>query len=67
MSTERTPRTDKELWRSLAADRSAASATVSDLDFAAWLEGRLPEAAAARRVDAAVAADRTAARGAGIG
>jgi hypothetical protein len=29
---------------------------VSDLDFAAWLEGRLPEAAAAR-IEAAVAAD----------
>lgn len=56
MSTERIPRSDKELWRSLAADRSAASAAVTDMEFAAWLEGRLPEAAAAR-IDAAVAAD----------
>lgn len=56
MSTERTPRTDKELWQSLAPDREAAPKTISDLDFAAWLDGRLPEAAAAR-IDAAVAAD----------
>jgi anti-sigma factor RsiW len=56
MSTERTPRTDKELWQSLAADRNVAPGAVSDLDLAAWLDGRLPEAAAAR-IDAAVAAD----------
>ncbi len=56
MTTERKPRTDKELWRSLAPDRDVAPVAVSDLDFAAWLEGRLPEAAAAR-VEAAVAAD----------
>lgn len=56
MSTERTPRTDKELWQSLAPERDAAPEAVSDLDFAAWLEGRLPEAAAAR-IDAAIAAD----------
>jgi hypothetical protein len=56
MSTERTPRTDKELWQSLAADRDVAPGAISDLDFAAWLDGRLPEAAAAR-IDAAVAAD----------
>lgn len=56
MSTERTPRTDKELWQSLAADRGAAPEAISDLDFAAWLDGRLPEAAAAR-IEAAVAAD----------
>jgi hypothetical protein len=56
MSTERTPRTDKQLWRSLALDREAAPEAVSDLDFAAWLDGRLPDAAAAR-IDAAVAAD----------
>jgi hypothetical protein len=56
MSTERTPRTDKELWRSLAPDRDVAPQAISDLDFAAWLDGRLPEAAAAR-IDAAVAAD----------
>ena len=55
MSTERPPQSDKELWRSLAADR-VASGPVSDLDFAAWLEGRLSETAAAR-IEAAVAAD----------
>lgn len=56
MSTERPPRTDKELWQSLATDRPALPEAVSDLEFAAWLEGRLPEAEAAR-IDAAVAAD----------
>ena len=56
MSTERTPQNDRELWRSLAAGREDASQIVSDLDFAAWLDGRLPEMAAAR-VEAAVAAD----------
>src|SRR5713226_3926794 len=56
MNTERTPLNDKELWRSLAAARDDAPEVVSDLDFAAWLEGRLPETAAAR-IDAAVAAD----------
>ena len=56
MSTERTPRTDKELWQSLATDRDVAPGAVSDLDLAAWLDGRLPETAAAR-IDAAVAAD----------
>jgi anti-sigma factor RsiW len=56
MNTERTPLNDKELWRSLAAARDDVPEAVSDLDFAAWLEGRLPETAAAR-VEAAVAAD----------
>jgi anti-sigma factor RsiW len=59
MSTERPTQSDKELWRSLASDRVAAgpmSGAVSDLDFAAWLEGRLSETAAAR-IEAAVAAD----------
>ena len=55
MSTEPPTQSDKELWRSLAADR-VASGPVSDLDFAAWLEGRLSETAAAR-IEAAVAAD----------
>jgi anti-sigma factor RsiW len=54
MSTERPTQSDKELWRSLAADRDVSSGLVSDLDFAAWLEGRLPETAAAR-IEAAVA------------
>jgi anti-sigma factor RsiW len=56
MSTERTPRSDKELWQSLATGRDVTSEAVSDLDFAAWLEGRLSETAAAR-IEAAVAAD----------
>jgi anti-sigma factor RsiW len=53
---ERLSRTDKELWRRLAPDRDVAPEAISDLEFAAWLDGRLPEAAAAR-IDAAVAAD----------
>ena len=59
MSTERPTQSDRELWRSLATDRVAPgpmSGAVSDLDFAAWLEGRLSETAAAR-IEAAVAAD----------
>jgi hypothetical protein len=56
MNTERTPLNDKELWRSLAAAREDAPGAVSELDFAAWLEGRLSEKAAAR-IEAAVAAD----------
>ena len=55
MSTERPTQSDLELWRSLAEDR-VASGPVSDLDFAAWLEGRLSETAAAR-IEAAVAAN----------
>jgi hypothetical protein len=55
MNTERFPSSDKDLWRSLAMD-DVAPAPVSDLDFAAWLEGRLSEAAAAR-VEAVVAQD----------
>ncbi len=56
MSTERPTQSDRELWQSLATDRAVASGPVSDLDFAAWLEGRLSETAAAR-IEAAVAAD----------
>jgi len=56
MSTERPMQSDKELWRSLAAGQEVAPGPVSDLDFAAWLEGRLPGATTAR-VEAAVAAD----------
>jgi anti-sigma factor RsiW len=55
MSTERPTESDKELWRSLAADR-VAPGPVSDLEFAAWLDGRLSETAAAR-IEAAMAAD----------
>jgi hypothetical protein len=55
MSTDRIPKTDKELWQSLATG-PVASTAASDLDFAAWLEGRLSETAAAR-IEAAVAAN----------
>ena len=58
MSTERTPLSDKDLWRSLATDR-VAPAAVSEMDFAAWLEGRLSEADAAG-IDAAVGGPRVA-------
>ena len=60
MNTRQTPRSDKELWRSLAIQPPAVPvcgpAAVSDMDLAAWLEGRLTEEAAAP-VEAAVAAD----------
>ena len=56
MSTERIPLDDKALWRSLAAGQPVAPVAVSNMDFAAWLEGNLPEAEAAR-IDAAVTAD----------
>jgi hypothetical protein len=56
MSTERVSRTDKELWRSIAPEQGVAPQSVLDIDFAAWLEGRLPEAVAAR-IEAAVVAD----------
>jgi hypothetical protein len=55
MSTERFPLSDKELWRNCAVD-DVASAPVSDVDFAAWLEGRLSEADAAQ-IEAAIARD----------
>ncbi len=56
MTIERTPRNDKELWRSLASQPAVAPAAVAEMDLAAWLEGRLSEEAAAP-VEAAVAAD----------
>ncbi len=56
MTTERIPLDDKALWRSLATEQPVAPAAVSDMDFAAWLEGALPETEAAR-IDAAVTAD----------
>ena len=56
MSTQRTPRSDKELWRSLASGPEVAPVAVSEMDLAAWLEGRLTEEEAAQ-VEAAVAAD----------
>jgi hypothetical protein len=56
MSTERIPLDDKALWRSIATGQPVAPVAVSDMDFAAWLEGALPEAEVAR-IDAAVTAD----------
>lgn len=60
MGTEKQPISDKDLWRSLATGRAGSVGTepaaVSDLDFAAWLEGRL-DATQAARVEAAVAND----------
>lgn len=56
MSTEHTPMSDKDLWQRIAADGPVAPMAVSDLDFAAWLEGRLTDTEAAR-VEAAVAAN----------
>lgn len=55
MSTDLTPKADKELWQRLATN-PVVSTAVSDMDFAAWLEGRLSETASAR-IEAAVAAD----------
>src|SRR5690242_15993900 len=60
MNTQRTPRSDKELWRSLALQPPVSpvpgAVAVSEMDLAAWLEGRLPEEAAGP-IEAAVAAD----------
>lgn len=56
MTADRNPKSDKDLWRSLALDDGQSTAVVSDVDFAAWLEGRLSDAAAAR-IDAAIARD----------
>jgi anti-sigma factor RsiW len=56
MTIERTPRTDKELWRRLVSQPSVVPVAVSEMDLAAWLEGRLSEEAAAP-VEAAVAAN----------
>jgi hypothetical protein len=56
MTAERIPKSDKDLWQSLSLDRNVSRAAVSDLDFAAWLEGRLSEPSAAR-IDAAVTHD----------
>jgi hypothetical protein len=55
MTTDRNLKTDKELWQSLATG-PVASTAVSDLDFAAWLEGHLSETEAAR-IDAAVSSN----------
>ena len=55
MTTNRNPKSDKELWQSLATGPVASDA-VSDMDFAAWLEGRLSETDAAR-IEAAVSSN----------
>lgn len=46
---------DKELWQSLAVG-AVEPRPVDDMDFAAWIEGRLSEAEAAQ-IEAAMAAD----------
>lgn len=56
MPTDRTPLGDKELWHSLAAGRSHGTVQVSELELAAWLDGRLA-ADAMDRIDAALMAD----------
>lgn len=59
MNTDRNPLSDKELWQRFATPAVApgtATRTVSDLEFASWLEGRMSEAEASR-IEAAVAAD----------
>jgi anti-sigma factor RsiW len=55
MSTERTPLNDKDLWQRMATNQ-VVPGPVSDMDFAAWLEGRLNETEAAR-IDVAIAAN----------
>jgi len=55
MSTQHSPESDKELWQSFASAPAVVPAAISDMDFAAWLEGGLTEQEAAR-IDAAVAA-----------
>ena len=59
MTTDRNLKTDKELWQSLATGPGASdvvSGAVSDMDFAAWLEGHLSETEAAR-IEAAVSSN----------
>ena len=56
MTRESVPEADRELWRRIAPAREGVRPPVSNLDFAAWLDGRLPPAQAAA-VESAVAAD----------
>lgn len=56
MSADRTPRSDKALWQSLAIGGNDAPRRIDDAGFAAWIEGRLTESQAAA-IEAAVAAD----------
>lgn len=54
MSTDRPTESDRELWQNLATGPNVSTGPVSDVDFAAWLEGRLSEEDAVR-IEAAVA------------
>ncbi len=56
MSTQRPSMSDQDLWRSLAVENQTMPGTLTDIDLAAWLEGRLAPADAAR-VDSILAAD----------
>lgn len=60
MNIQRTPRSDKELWRCLAnqfpAAPVSAPAAPGEMDLASWLEGRLSEDEAAP-IEAAMATD----------
>lgn len=56
MSADRTPRSDKALWQSLAIGGDDAPRRIDDGEFAAWIEGRMTEADAAK-VEMAIAAD----------
>ncbi|MFO1163359.1 MAG: hypothetical protein U1E60_31300 [Reyranellaceae bacterium] len=56
MRRDQNPETDKELWQRLLPAGKGAHQPVSELDFAAFLEGRLPEGRAAE-VEAAIADD----------
>lgn len=56
MRREDLPEADKELWRRLASAGKGASQSVSELDLAGWLDGRLPEARRAA-IEAAMVAD----------
>lgn len=56
MAGEPTPMSDKELWQRLSVRPASAHALVSDMELAAWLEGRLSDVEAAG-IEAAIAAD----------
>lgn len=58
MSTQRNdlPESDSELWRSLDANGAGQPRPVDDMEFAAWIEGRLSEAEAAQ-IEASLAAN----------
>lgn len=56
MSSNQASMSDRDLWRSISTAPAAAPAAVSEMDLAAWLEGRLPDSEMAR-IEAAVAND----------